>query len=608
MKTIFIGGGPGCLAVLELAEEHRLATLSLEILGVVDIDPDAPAMQYARARGWPTYTSIEETLTLPDLELVIELTGIDEVRDEIYHHVPTQVRVMDHEMARVFWDLDDVNQSLRDELELKTRLETNIRKDRRRLQELLDSLPDVVMVVNADGVIQRVNRRLEEVMGLSAVDVVGRTCQSCFPLGGGHGECKKEGCIRLQVLATGEPLTTVREDICIGWNLEQGESYYEVTANPIDNRDGSLSVVITCREVTEQVLLKRETEQAARRFDQLLSAVHGQITIRDLEGRFQVVNPYAARFFRKDPEMILGHTARELFPAAVADVIEANDAAILEDAEQFAHEERLTLCGRSHVLLSERILLTNYRGERVAICCVSRDITESRQLQRELIQSEKHAAVGKLAAGVAHEINNPLTGILTFAEDLMEQTPEEDPAHADLALIVRETMRCRNIVRELLDFSRRDKPRRQRTSLRPIIQRALALVRNQASFHDIHFALEMDDPQLQVLVDPNQIQQVVLNLIINARDAMNNKGVVAMNIVEQPRDQRVQLEVVDHGCGIPRRNLDRVFEPFFSTKGSQGLGLGLAAVRSIIEQHDGEIQLESEEGVGSTFRISLPAE
>ena len=607
MKTLFIGGGPGCLAVLEMAEEHRLATLSLEILGVVDINTEAPAMQYARARGWPTHTSIEEALKLPELQLVIELTGIDEVRDEIYHRVPAQVRVMDHEMARVFWDLDDINQSLRDELELKTRLETNIRKDRRRLQELLDSLPDVVMVVNADGVIQRVNRRMEEVMALRAVDVVGRACYSCFPLSGSTDVCKREDCVLLQVLEDGLPQTSVRQHICIGWNMDPGESYYEVTATPIDNRDGSLSVVITCREVTEQVLLKRETEQAARRFDQLLSAVHGLITIRDLEGRYQVVNPYAARFFGMEPGDLLGKTPHELFPQEVADVIAGNDAAILEAPDEFSHEEVVMLNGREHTLMSERILLTDYPGQTAAICCVSMDVTEARELHRELIQSEKHAAVGKLAAGVAHEINNPLTGILTFAEDLMEETPEDDPNHADLAVIVRETLRCRNIVRELLDFSRRTKPKRQRTNLQPIIDRSLALVRHQASFHDIDFTLQMEQPTVLVEVDPNQIQQVVLNLIINARDAMNGKGEIQVRTREQPDAGRVVVEIADGGCGIPAGHLEKVFEPFFSTKGNLGLGLGLAAVRSIVDQHGGEIQVESEEGKGATFRICLPS-
>jgi len=118
MKTVFVGAGRGGLAVLELVVQQRLATLSLEILGVVDLDLAAPGMGFAREQGWSTFTSLEEAIGLPGLELVIELTGIDRVRDAIYRAVPDQVRVMDHSMARVFWDLDAVAQHLRDELEL----------------------------------------------------------------------------------------------------------------------------------------------------------------------------------------------------------------------------------------------------------------------------------------------------------------------------------------------------------------------------------------------------------------------------------------------------------------------------------------------------------
>lgn len=123
--------------MLELIVQKRLATLSLEILGVVDLDATAPALRFAQQHGWPTFTRIEEALALPDLDLVIELTGIDAVRDTIYRHVPRRVRVMDHTMARVFWDLDEVAQNLRDELQRKIELEAKIRAERRRLQEIL---------------------------------------------------------------------------------------------------------------------------------------------------------------------------------------------------------------------------------------------------------------------------------------------------------------------------------------------------------------------------------------------------------------------------------------------------------------------------------------
>jgi len=616
MKTVFVGAGQGCRAVLELVVQHRLATLSLEILGVVDLNPDAPGMRFAREQGWPVYTSLDDALGLPGLELVIELTGINQVRDEIYHRAPQNVRVMDHSLARVFWDLDEVVQHLREELSVKTRLEAEIRADRRRLQEILDSLPDAVMVVDDQERIERVNRRFEVVTGIEAAQVLGQPCVEKVCRREEVDECPDPSapsptdchCPRRSVVASGEPITVIQQQSCLGWSQRDGESYYEVTATPIRDVEGRVSVVVTSREVTEQILLKRETEESAHRFRQLLSAAHGLITIKDLDGRYQVVNPSAARFFGLPAERFIGKTAGELFSPDVAATVTANDAVLLGTGGHVSHEEPLVLGNEARILLSERILLSDYRGEPVGICCVSNDVTEARRLQQELVQSEKHAAVGKLAAGVAHEINNPLTGILTFAEDLLEDTDEADPAHKDLAVILRETLRCRRIVRDLLDFSRQAAPNRQVTSIQPIVRKSLDLVQNQATFHDISFDIDLAQEALAVRVDPNQIQQVVLNLIINARDAMGGKGEITIRSKERPDSGWVVLEVRDRGCGIPDENLPRIFEPFFSTKGEQGMGLGLAVVRSIIEQHGGRIEVESAAGQGALFRVTLPTE
>jgi two-component system NtrC family sensor kinase len=258
------------------------------------------------------------------------------------------------------------------------------------------------------------------------------------------------------------------------------------------------------------------------------------------------------------------------------------------------------------ILISERILLRDYKNEIVAICNVSRDVTDSRRLQHELLLTEKHAAVGKLAAGVAHEINNPLTGILTFAEELRDDAEPDSTAREDLDFVVRETLRCRQIVRDLLDFSRQTKPDRQRLRPESVLRQALKLVEKQASFHDIVFRVHVEPNTPEVLADANQLQQAILNLIINARDAMGGKGAIDCWVGVDEAGM-VVLDVKDEGVGIPEEHWARVFEPFFTTKGAQGNGLGLAAVRSIVDQHAGRITVQSTMGKGTVFRVVLPA-
>jgi two-component system NtrC family sensor kinase len=251
--------------------------------------------------------------------------------------------------------------------------------------------------------------------------------------------------------------------------------------------------------------------------------------------------------------------------------------------------------------------LTDYKGQVVGICCVSQDQTRRRQLQQHLIQSEQLAAVGKLAAGVAHEINNPLSGILAFAEDLLVHAEEDDPAREDYEVIVNETLRCRRIVKNLLEFSRQRGPRRRRTEVRDLVARVLPLVERQASFHDIVFEVDLPKGLPALEVDPQQIQQVLLNLIINARDAMDARGRITIEAEAATGSQQIVLSVTDTGCGIAEDQLPRIFEPFYSTKGKQGHGLGLTAVSTVVERHGGSIDVVSEVGVGTTFRVMLPA-
>ena len=238
---------------------------------------------------------------------------------------------------------------------------------------------------------------------------------------------------------------------------------------------------------------------------------------------------------------------------------------------------------------------------------VEQRTTELKAMQTHLIQSEKLAGVGKLAAGVAHEINNPLTCVLTNSSLILSDLPPDDPRREDLQTIVDETLRCRKIVKGLLDFARQTKPQKQTISLNKVAEDILSLVKNQASFQNISISAELDNGVPPVLADADQMRQVVLNIILNAADAMQQGGTLRVRSCLETGSNRVMLKISDTGPGIPAEIQNRLFEPFFTTK-KTGTGLGLAIAYGIMERHKGELKLESSPGHGTTISVILPTD
>jgi two-component system NtrC family sensor kinase len=238
---------------------------------------------------------------------------------------------------------------------------------------------------------------------------------------------------------------------------------------------------------------------------------------------------------------------------------------------------------------------------------VEQRTAELKAMQAHLIQSEKLAGVGKLAAGVAHEINNPLTCVLTNSSLLLSDLPDDDPRREDLQTIVDETLRCRKIVKGLLDFARQTKPQKQAISINKVAEDVLSLVKNQASFQNISVSTELDSTLPSVLADADQMRQVVLNIILNAADAMPQGGTLRVRSCPEPESSRVMLKISDTGPGIPAEIQNRLFEPFFTTK-KTGTGLGLAIAYGIMERHKGELKLESSPGHGTTISVILPTD
>ena len=237
-----------------------------------------------------------------------------------------------------------------------------------------------------------------------------------------------------------------------------------------------------------------------------------------------------------------------------------------------------------------------------------RDITEEKRLQAQVVQQEKMAAIGMLAGGVAHEINNPLGGILAFTQLLLKDVKSESPLRADLEEIERAAQRCRRIVADLLDFSRMEKVReRQTVDLVPLIEKVLPFINREMRSLNVDFSLEARAPVPQVFAEPNRLQQVFLNLMTNACHAMSSGGKLSITLDTDNVSQGARVVVRDTGDGIAAQHLDKIFDPFFTTKEpGKGTGLGLAISYRILSEHGANVRVESVPGEGTCFTIIFP--
>jgi two-component system, NtrC family, sensor kinase len=229
-------------------------------------------------------------------------------------------------------------------------------------------------------------------------------------------------------------------------------------------------------------------------------------------------------------------------------------------------------------------------------------------MQARVAQSERLASLGMLAAGVAHEVNNPLGGILSLTCLTVEDMRRDDPNRENLEEVIRQTERCRDIVKGLLEFSRQSKGDSEPVNLNDVLQNTLSLIGKQAQFFNIKLVCELEPELPPVVADRSQFQQVFINILMNAVQAVQEHGTITVRTRHNRPENSVEIAISDTGTGIPPEQIDRIFDPFFTTKESgHGTGLGLSIAYGIVTTHGGKISVESDVGKGSTFTIRVPA-
>lgn len=405
-----------------------------------------------------------------------------------------------------------------------------------------------------------------------------------------------------------------RQIIILGRTAD--EHVMDVDISPVFDSQGRCTHCIGIyRDVTELNQAQRQTEEQAA----LLNKTQDAILVRDLKGKILFWNKGAERIYGWTAEEALGKNIGTLVYADINKFTEAN-AATIQKGEWSGELQHLTKNRKGLVIEARWSLLRDKEGRPKSVLAINTDVTEKKKIETQFMRAQRMESIGVLAGGIAHDLNNIFAPIV-LSIDMLQATAMDQEARMVLETIEMSARRGADIVQQVLSFARGVDG--QRIEIQPIyLLKDIERLIKDTFPKDIRLSLNFDREVWTILGDPTQVHQILLNLCVNARDAMPNGGNLSINVENRMLDQQyvamnieakpgpyVALSVTDSGSGIPPEILDKIFEPFFTTKEvGKGTGLGLSTVMAIVKSHGGFVNVYSELGVGTTFKVYLPAE
>jgi len=477
---------------------------------------------------------------------------------------------------------------------------------------IFDTIPFPALILSTEKIIISANQAFLKKKNTDLEKVIGKTCHHIFyqmdiP-------CSTAICPFSKVIAEKKAHSVFKQ-----MEYEKtGEVWVDRMFSPILGENGNVKFIMECvRDVTRIMTLEKSSIHMRQFLDKVIQSSHNAIVASDMNGNILLMNQAAENLFGFSmEEAIRTKNAESFYPPGKAK----------EVMEQLKSED----FGGKGKLFASRVDVINAQGEtvpvemsgaiiydgeeEVATTGIFYDLREKiagdEKLKDALIQinqSEKMASLGQLAAGVAHEINNPLTGILLYSNLALERLDEKDLVRKYLESVLDDTSRCRGIVKNLLAYSRQANPAKEIFQANSLVEHSLNLMRDQELFLNIKLVKEMSGEMILIHADKNQLSQVIINLIMNAIDAMERKGSLIFRTYRNKPDKKAYIEVSDTGCGIPKDSLTKVFDPFFTTKETgKGTGLGLSTSYGIVKENGGHISIKEMSSKGTTFLIELP--
>jgi two-component system, NtrC family, sensor kinase len=473
------------------------------------------------------------------------------------------------------------------------------------LLKAIDAFPKVFVVISPE---YRVLAARCNLTSLPDTEMVGRLCHEIFF----HRLDPCTGCAVKVVWETRRPAWSHRSDEISG--AEKASCLY---AYPLAS-GGDVEAVVTMElELPPRTRVEEQLQRSNALLRNLITSAVDGVIAADKKGKVIIFNDAAAAIFGYPVTEALEHLdVRNIYPGGM-------EREVMRQLRSDAHGGRGKLRSyqvdvldrdgiRIPINLNAAIV---YEGDReVATIGFFHDMRETLRMKKELektqlqlLQAEKMASLGKLAAGVAHQLNNPLGGLVLFTKLVLEDYELPPGAREDLDRVLNDAERCRETVKELLEFTRQTRHLMRPHDVNQAISRTLFLLKNQSLFQNITIETEFDPELPTVYSDIQQMNHLFMNIILNAAQAMSGRGQLTIRTTCVAESGYARIEITDTGPGIPADVLPHIFEPFFTTKDEgQGTGLGLSLVYGIVENHGGRIKAFSEPGQGATFVIELP--